>query len=63
MDKKGLLCFLVVILGIILFLYGANAYNNIVGWAGVYLFCGGILAYVILKIFEHPVQKSSDQNP
>jgi hypothetical protein len=51
LDWKGLACLLVVILGVVLFLYGANFYNNFVGWAGVYLFVGGILAYVFVRIF------------
>lgn len=63
MEWKGLACLLVVILGIILFLYGANYYNNIVGWAGVYLFVGGIVAYVLLRVFWHPAKSASDQKP
>ena len=63
MDWKGLACFLVVILGIVLFLYGANYYNNVVGWSGVYLFVGGIVAYVLLKVFLHSAKSGSDQKP
>jgi hypothetical protein len=62
-EWKGLACLLVVILGIILFLYGANYYNNIVGWAGVYLFFGGIVAYVLLRVFWHRAKSVSDQKP
>ncbi|HVP15804.1 MAG TPA: hypothetical protein VMT42_00340 [candidate division Zixibacteria bacterium] len=54
---------LVVILGVILFLYGANYYNNFVGWAGVYLFFGGIAAYVLLRIFWHQSKSVVDQKP
>lgn len=63
MEWKGLACLLAVILGIILFLYGANYYNNIVGWAGVYLFVGGIVASVLLWVFWHPAKSASDQKP
>ena len=63
MDWKGLACLLVVILGVILFLYGANYYNNFVGWAGVYLFFGGIAAYVLLRIFWHQSKSVVDQKP
>lgn len=63
MEWKGLACLLVVILGILLFLSGANYYNNIVGWAGVYLFFGGIVAYVLLRVFLHPAKSESDQKP
>jgi hypothetical protein len=62
-DWKGLACLLVVILGIILFLYGANYYNNIVGWAGVYLFFGGIVAYVLLRVFLYRAKSAPDQKP
>ena len=33
------------ILGFLLFLYGANNYNSIVGYSGVYLFIGSVAAY------------------
>jgi len=52
---------MVLILGIILFLYGANYYDNFVGWAGVYLFVGGILAYVLLKVFSRKKKSVVDQ--
>ena len=61
MDWEGLACFAVVVLGVVLFLYGANYYNNVVGWAGVYLFGGGIFAYVLLKVFSFLMNGGSDQ--
>lgn len=61
MEWKGFACLLVVILGLVLFLYGANYYNNIVGWTGVYLFVGGILAYVLLRILLPDTKSTSDQ--
>ncbi|MGA2308309.1 MAG: hypothetical protein ABSG57_02020 [Candidatus Bathyarchaeia archaeon] len=63
MEWKGLACLFVVILGVILFLYGANYYDNIVGWTGVYLFVGGIVAYVLLRVFLHRAKSASDQKP
>ena len=63
MDWKWPLCLVIVILGVILFLYGANYYDNTAGWAGVYLFVGGIFAYVLLRVFSHPVKSASDQKP
>jgi hypothetical protein len=70
MEWKGLACLLVVILGVILFLYGANSelyginyYDNVVGWTGVYLFVGGILAYVFLRILSYETKRTSDQKP
>ena len=63
MEWKGLTCLLAVILGVVLFLYGANYYDEVVGWTGVGLFVGGILAYVILRIFLLRTKSTSDQKP
>jgi FtsH-binding integral membrane protein len=43
---------LVAILGIVLFLYGANHYNDVIGWTGVFLFFAAIIVYVVWEIFE-----------
>jgi hypothetical protein len=58
MPWEGPVCFLVVILGIVLFLYGANYYDAGVGWTGVGLFVGGLLLYAALKVYER-LQKAS----
>ena len=63
MDWKGPACLLFVIVGVILFVYGANYYDNVVGWTGIYLFFGGIIAYVVLRVFWHPAESASDQKP
>jgi hypothetical protein len=42
----------VFIAGFLLFLYGANTYNAIVGYGGIYLFIGSIAAYLILYIYK-----------
>ena len=39
-----------MILGIFLFLYGANYYDNAVGWAGVYLFVIGFFGLIVLAV-------------
>jgi len=62
-DWKGLICLFVVILGLVLFLYGANYYDNIVGWVGIYSFVGGILAYVFVLIFRRLKKGAVDQKP
>lgn len=51
------------ILGFLLFLYGANAYNAFVGYSGVYLFIGSIAAYLIIYIFKEITKKHPDQKP
>jgi hypothetical protein len=63
MKWKGLACLLAVILGIVLFLYGANYYDAVTGWTGVGFFLGGILAYVLLRIFSPQKKSASDQKP
>ena len=56
-------CLGVFILGFLLFLYGANTYNAIVGYAGVYLFIGAIAAYLIIYIYREMTKKAPSQNP
>ena len=57
MPWKGLICLLIVVLGFIVFLYGANYYDGTVGWTGVGLFVGGIVLYVVLKLLESMKKK------
>ena len=51
MSWKDLVPFIIVILGIILFLYGANYYNAVTGWTGLFLIIVGIIAEIVLKIY------------
>ena len=45
------------ILGFLLFLYGANNYNSVVGYSGVYLFIGAVAAYLIVYIYKELTKK------
>jgi hypothetical protein len=45
------------ILGFLLFLYGANTYNAVVGYSGVYLFIGSVLAYLVAYIYKELTKK------
>ena len=45
------------ILGFLLFLYGANTYNAVVGYSGVYLFIVSIGAYLIIYIYKEMTKK------
>jgi uncharacterized membrane protein YeaQ/YmgE (transglycosylase-associated protein family) len=45
------------ILGFLLFLYGANTYNAVVGYSGVYLFIGSIGAYLIIYVYKEMTKK------
>ena len=51
------------IIGFLLFLYGANTYNAIIGYTGVYLFIGSIAAYLILYLYKEVIKKPLVQNP
>jgi membrane-bound ClpP family serine protease len=63
MSKTDWACLGAVILGFVLFLYGANFYSAIVGWAGVYFFFGGIIAYLVLYIYDELTKKEKAPNP
>ena len=51
------------IAGFLLFLYGANTYNAIAGYGGVYLFIGSIAAYLVLYIYKELKKKEPAQAP
>jgi hypothetical protein len=52
MAWKDLACLSVIILGVIMFLYGANYYDASIGWAGVYIIIIGLIARVILIVWD-----------
>jgi peptidoglycan/LPS O-acetylase OafA/YrhL len=56
-------CLGIVILGFVLFLYGANFYDAVIGWVGVYLFFGGIIAFLVIYIYRELTKKEEVQNP
>jgi len=56
-------CLGIFVFGFLLFLYGANAYNAIIGYAGVYLCIGAIAAYLIIYIYKELTKKKPSQNP
>ncbi len=47
------------IVGFLLFLYGANTYNAVVGYGGIYLFIGSIAAYIILYLYKELTKKNT----
>ena len=57
------LCIALVIVGSVLFLVGANTYNAIVGWAGVYMFIGGILIYLVFYVYAEIKNRKPAQKP
>ena len=50
-------CLGIVVLGVVLFLYGANYYDATVGWAGVYLVIIGIIAILVLYVYGELTKK------
>jgi hypothetical protein len=46
-----------LIVGVILFLYGANYYDAFAGWTGVALFVSGFCVYAILKAYKFITKK------
>ena len=63
MSRLDLVCLGMVILGFVLFLYGANFFNAVVGWVGVYLIIGGILVFLLFYIYNELTKKVEVQNP
>lgn len=49
----------IFILGFLLFLYGANTYNPVAGYSGVYLFIGSIATYLVIYIYKELTKKAS----
>jgi membrane-bound ClpP family serine protease len=52
---------LLIIVGIVFFLYGANYYNLVIGYSGVGLFVGGFVVYAVLKAYEISTRKSGQK--
>jgi membrane-bound ClpP family serine protease len=50
-------CLGLILLGIILFLIGANYYNAFAGWFGVFLFVGGVLAWIARYVYGMLVKR------
>ena len=63
MSWVNWLCIALVIADSVLFLVGANTYNTIVGWAGVYMFIGGILIYLVFYLYAELKKKAPAQKP
>jgi len=57
----ALLCLFIV--GFLLFLVGANTYNAVIGYSGIYLFIGSIIVYLVVYIYKEISKKKPDQNP
>jgi hypothetical protein len=49
---RSLVILLIFILGVILFLYGSNAYDATLGWSGLYLMAATVIIYLILEVYN-----------
>lgn len=54
MSWKEIVCVCVIVIGMILFLYGANYYNAMIGWTGFSLIIGVFFffAEIVFKVYE-----------
>jgi hypothetical protein len=56
-------CLGAVIVGFILFVYGANAYDAVVGWTGVFIGIAAVAAFIVYHVYKEltkeqpPIQK------
>ena len=53
----------VVIIGITLFLYGANSYDPVVGWAGVSLIAASVVGLLVLYVYGELEKRNKGQKP
>jgi uncharacterized protein YjeT (DUF2065 family) len=51
MSWADIACLVLVIAGIVLFLYGANAYDSAVGYTGIGFFVSGLIVYIALQAY------------
>jgi hypothetical protein len=59
MSRLSLVSALSIIVGLSLFLYGANIYNAVIGWTGFCFGIAGILLYVIPFLYVQLNKKTS----
>jgi drug/metabolite transporter (DMT)-like permease len=52
MSRADWVFFALIVLGVIFFLIGANYWNDVVGWLGVFLITGSIVIWVLLYVYR-----------
>jgi hypothetical protein len=50
-SRTDWVCVVLIVLGVVLFLIGANYYNSLVGWLGVFLLVGGTVAMIVMYVY------------
>ncbi|MCW4018401.1 MAG: hypothetical protein NWF00_06960 [Candidatus Bathyarchaeota archaeon] len=63
MSREDWACVVLILLGIVFFLVGANVYNSFIGWFGVFLFVGGFLALIGLYIYNSVINRKVKEAP
>ena len=63
MSREDWACAGLILLGILLFLIGANIYNSYVGWFGVFLFLGGVLALIVIYVYKSLTKPKTEEEP
>jgi hypothetical protein len=53
----------VAIIGGVLFLYGANYYDPVVGWVGVSFFAASVVGLLVLYVYGELAKRNQVQNP
>jgi len=57
MSWKGFAIILIVVIGAVLFLYGANYYDSLIGWAGFLIMFVGFFVGIILELYKRVGKK------
>jgi hypothetical protein len=55
--------FFIAIIGVVLFLYGANYYEAAVGWVGVSFFVAGVVGFLVLYVYGELMKGNQVQKP
>ena len=61
MSWMNWVCVVLLLVGFVLFLYGANYYNAAVGYGGIFLFVVGVVGLLSMYVYKEMTKKS--QNP
>lgn len=59
MSWKDIAGFIIIIVGAILFLYGSNSYNSLLGWGGIYVLVAGVVIEIVLEVYKSIRKKES----
>ena len=63
MSWKDTVCLIIVIMGLLIFLYGANYYSELAGWSGIILVAFGVFVEVALTVYGSVTKKERGQKP